>query len=341
MDFVIRTVFKAVILCLGFALILGAFLTWTERKLSAVIQDRIGPNRASVFGLRAFGLFHPIADMIKSFTKEDFVPDRAERRLFALAPLLAMVPPLVVFAVMPFGPGPDFVIAPIDSGILLVFAIGGFGIYGATLAGWSSGNSFALIGSLRAAAQMISYEISMGLNLIGIFLVFGTLSLSQLVVAQGTLLWGWLPMWGIVVQPVGFVLFLTAAMAENKRAPFDLPEGESEIIGFHVEYSSMRFALFSLAEFVEVVVIAAVGAAVFLGGWEVPGVDQRGTAGGWVTVLQVAACVGKILFLCWLQMMLRWSLPRFRYDQVMVLEWKILLPLSLANLLGTAIVLAL
>ena len=335
------TVIKIVLICMVFVMTLAALLTWTERKLSSLIQDRVGPNRASVFGVRALGLFHPIADMIKSFAKEDFVPAGANRIMFYLAPALAMIPPLVIFAVIPFGPGPWFTIAALDTGILFILAISSLGIYGATLAGWSSNNSFALLGSLRAAAQMISYEVSMGLNLVGVFMVFSTLSLTTLVLEQGTLLWGWLPRWGIVVQPLGFILFLTAAMAENKRSPFDLPEGDSEIIGYHVEYSSMRFAVLFLAEFVEIIVIAAVGATVFLGGWQIPWLDPLGRAGGWMMAAQVGAFVFKVVLLCWLLMMLRWTLPRFRYDQVMALGWKGLLPLSLANIVVTAVVLAL
>jgi NADH-quinone oxidoreductase subunit H len=339
--FLLLTVVKVVAICMVFALSLGAVLTWAERKMSAVIQDRIGPNRASVLGFRALGLFHPIADAIKALTKEDFVPAGASKWLFFAAPALAMVPPLVVFAVVPFGPGPHLVIAPLDTGMLFVFAILGFGVYGAVLGGWSSNNSFALLGSLRAAAQMVSYEVSMGLNVVGVFAVFGTVSLSQIVLGQGDLLWGFLPKWGIVVQPVAFVLFMAAAMAENKRAPFDLPEGESEIIGYHLEYSSMRFALFFLAEFVEVVVIGAVAATLFLGGWQIPWLDPKGVAGGWVMAAQVGSFVGKVVFMCWLQLLIRWTLPRFRYDQVMALGWKYLLPLSIANILVTAIVLAL
>lgn len=341
LEFFVWTVVKIVVICFVFALTMGALLTWTERKLSAVVQDRIGPNRASILGIRALGLFHPIADMLKAFTKEDFVPAGANRVLFFLAPLFALVPVLTVFAVIPFGPGQNFVIAPLDTGILFIFAIAGLGIYGATLGGWASNNSYALLGSLRAAAQMISYEVSMGLNLIGIFMVFGTVSLTEIVLRQGELLWGFLPKWGIFVQPAAFILFLTAAMAENKRAPFDLPEGESEILGYNVEYSSMRFALFFLSEFVEIVVIAAVSATVFLGGWQIPFVDPKGEAGGALTLLQVGAFLAKVVFMCWLLMIIRWTLPRFRYDQVMALGWKGLLPLSLANIVVTAVVLAL
>jgi len=338
LTFILLTAVKVVAFCMVFALSLGAILTWAERKMSALIQDRVGPNRASLLGVRAFGLMHPIADAVKAFTKEDFVPAGANRWLFLTAPALAMVPPLVVFAVVPFGPG--LVIAPLDTGMLFVFAILGLGVYGAVLGGWSSDNSLALLGSLRAAAQMVSYEVSMGLNVVGVFAVFGTVSLTQIVVAQGELLWGLVPKWGIVVQPLGFVLFLAAAMAENKRAPFDLPEGESEIVGYHVEYSSMRFAMFFLAEFVEVVVIAAIGATLFLGGWQIPWLDPRGQAGGGVMLAQVGAFVAKVVFLCWLQLLIRWTLPRFRYDQVMTLGWKYLLPLSFANIVVTAVVLA-
>jgi NADH-quinone oxidoreductase subunit H len=331
---------KVVVICFVFALVLGALLSWVERKMSSVIQDRIGPNRAAILGIRAYGLFHPIADGIKALVKEDFVPEKANKVLFALAPVIAFTAPLVVFAVIPFGPGAPFVIAELDSGMLFVLAIAGLGIYGATLGGWSSGNSFALLGSLRASAQMISYEVSMGLNLVGVFMVFGTLSLSALVLKQGEVLFGLLPKWGIFVQPVGFILFLTAAMAENKRAPFDLPEGESEIVGYNLEYSSMRFALFFLSEFIEVVVISAVTATVFLGGWQIPFVYPQGNGPAVVTTLQVLAFLAKVVFVMWLLMTVRWTLPRFRYDQVMGLGWKVLLPLSLANIVVTAIVLA-
>ncbi len=340
LEFVLLTLLKILGFVLVFCIMLAAVLTWTERKMSAVIQDRIGPNRASILGIRAFGLFHPIADMLKSFVKEDFVPAGANRTLFFLAPAIALVPPLCAFAVVPFGPG-DLVISNLDSGMLFVFAILGFGIYGTTLGGWASANNFAMLGSLRGAAQMISYEVSMGLNLVGIFLVFGSVSLTQIVAGQGELLWGWLPRWGIVVQPFGFLLFLAAAMAENKRAPFDLPEGESEIIGYFVEYSAMGFATFMLSEFVEVIVIACIAATLFFGGWQIPWVDPAGTAGGWITVAQVAFFAAKVLFLCWFQMLIRWTVPRFRYDQVMSLGWKVLLPLSLVNILATAVVLAL
>ncbi|MBM4388201.1 MAG: NADH-quinone oxidoreductase subunit H, partial [Deltaproteobacteria bacterium] len=210
------------------------------------------------------------------------------------------------------------------------------------LAGWCSDNKFSLLGSLRVSAQMLSYEVTMGLNLIGIFMIYQSVELNKIIVEQGDLLFGFLPKWGIFTQPVAFILFLTAAIAESKRAPFDVPEGESEIVaGYHTEFSSMRFALFFMAEFVGIVVIAAVAAALFLGGWQIPFVDPKGIAGGWIMILQVLTFVAKVVFMCWVQMMIRWSLPRFRYDQIMKLGWKYLLPLSLMNIFVTALVLLL
>lgn len=340
MDFIILTIIKIIAIVFVFALVMGALLTWTERKMSAIIQDRIGPNRADVFGIRAFGLFHPIADMIKAFTKEDFVPQNANRVLFFISPVIAMVPPMMVFAVIPFGPGPHFVISPLDSGVLFILAIMGLGIYGTTLGGFSANNNLSMLGALRASAQMISYEVSMGLNLVGIFMVFGSVSLSEIVLKQGELIGGVLPKWGIIVQPVAFILFMAAAMAENKRAPFDLPEGESEIVGYNLEYSSMRFALFFLSEFVEIVVIAGVATTLFLGGWQIPFVDPKGEMGGVTVGLQVASFLIKVVFMCWLQMLIRWTVPRLRYDQLMIIGWKYLLPLSLANIVVTGIILA-
>ena len=254
--FMLIALLKVLVVLVVFVLMLGAVLTWVERRMSALIQDRLGPNRAQIGNVRA--PLHPIADMFKAFTKEDFVPAGANRMLFFLAPAIALASTLACFAVIPFGPGEHFTIAPLDSGMLFIIAIGSFGIYGVALGGWASNNNFGLLGALRGAAQLVSYEVTMGLNLVGVFAVFGTMSLSQLVLGQGELLWGWLPKWGVVVQPVGFVLFLIASMAENKRAPFDLPEGESEIIGYFAEFSAMRFATFFLTEFAEIVLIAAI-----------------------------------------------------------------------------------
>lgn len=333
-------------------LTLTALLTWTERKQSAMMQDRIGPNRASILGLRVFGLFHPIADAIKLVMKEDIVPARANKILYTLAPLVAMFPVLVTFAVIPFGDtlviGGRVIslqIARLNIGILFVLAIGSMGIYGVVLGGWSSNSNYSLLGGMRAAAQMISYEVTLGLSIVGIIMVFGTVELDGIVRGQGGLLWGVVPKWGIVVQPLAFFLFMAASVAETKRAPFDIPEGESEIIGYFVEYSGMRFGMFYLGEFAEVVVSGALITTLFFGGWQVPYLTAYGFSFPWggtfqlpallVTALQVGAFVVKVVFFCWFLLLVRWTLPRFRYDQVMALCWKNMLPLCLANIVIT------
>lgn len=240
-------------------------------------------------------------------------------------------------------------VAELNVGILYIFAIAGISVYGVAFGGWASNNRYALLGSVRAAAQMFSYEIVLGLSIIGIIMVFGTLRLSEIATAQGELLFGFLPKWGIFVQPVAFFLFLAAAVAETKRNPFDLPEAESEIIGYHVEYSGMRFGTFFLSEFVEIVTLSAIVSTLFFGGWQVPWLYRDGFHWPWggatalphllIVALQVGAFFLKVIFFIWLQMLIRWTLPRFRYDQIMRLGWKMLLPLSLVNIFVTAIVL--
>jgi NADH-quinone oxidoreductase subunit H len=323
----------------------------------------LGPWRAhflKVAGkpLALAGLLHIAADGLKMFFKEPFIPKSADKFVFKVAPAIGFVTCLMIMALIPFGPdvvtsssGPwGFIplqIARVDTGILLVFAMGSLGIYSASLAGWASNNRFALMGGLRAAAQGISYEIALGLTVVGILLAYGSTELSALVLAQSdTTLFGVLPKWGIVLQPLGAVLFLTAAIAETKRTPFDLPEGESEIIGYFVEYSSMGFGLFMLAEFVEIVVLASLFTTLFLGGWQLPGVLGEDSLhlgfttlqiGPWVHGLLGMAVFGaKVFLVCAFQLQLRWTLPRFRYDQLMHLGWKVLLPLSLLNIFVTA-----
>src|SRR5499426_1318275 len=356
---------------------LAPVITWVERKQSAVMQDRIGANRADVAGVTILGLLHPAADVLKLLSKEDVVPDGANRFMHLISPLIAAVPAIVAFAVIPFGGVYRFrdttlslVVANRGWGLRYVFAIGSLATYGTVMAGWSSNNNWSLLGGLRASAQMISYEVTMGLSVVGIFMVFQTLKLQDMAVAQDTtfrifgflqhlfgvpvpgwLDWVRLPAWGIFFQPLAFVMFLDAIMAENKRPPFDTPEGESEIIaGFHLEYSGMRFGLFYMSEFIEVVVIAGLVATLFLGGWAVPwlstdaiirGVGSTfgtGFATGLCMVLLFLCFMTKVVVMIWLQMALRWTLPRFRYDQVMDLCWKILLPLSIANVFVTAVV---
>jgi len=341
-----------------FVLNMGGLLTWVERKQSAIMQDRIGANRASILGLRLFGLFHPLADAIKMLTKEDFRPARADRVLFGLAPFVSVFFALTAFASIPFGDtlrvgGREIPLQAVtlNVGVLYVFAMLSLGVYGVMMAGWSSGNNFALLGGQRAAALMITAEIAIGASIMGVIMVYGSLNMMDIVRGQGTLLWGWLPAWGIVTQPLAFVLFLTAGIAATKRIPFDMPEGESEIIGYFVEYSGMKFGMFAMADFLETVVIAGMTTSLFLGGWQVPYLDAAGVRLPWgwtwvlphllVVLLQVGAFVLKVSAVIFFMMLIRWTLPRFRYDQAMRLGWLGLFPLSIANIVLTGLVLLL
>ena len=341
--------------------------TWIERKQSALIQDRIGANRASILGFRLMGLFHPLADAIKMFLKEDLIPKGADKTLHTLAPLFSVLFALMAFAAIPFGPPLelgdrviDLQVAKIDVALLYIFAMLSLGVYGVILAGFASRNNYAILGGLRATAQMISYEIALGVAVIGVIMVYGTLDLSEIVDAQGTLIWGFIPRWGIVVQPVAFVVFVTAALAETKRIPFDLPEGESEIIGYFVEYSGMKFGMFLFTDFLETIMVACLATTLFFGGWQVPflvtynpdTLDFLATpyfrfpwgavpvVSNWMYVfLGMASFVTKVMVFCWVFMQLRWTVPRFRYDQLMTLGWKGLFPIAIANVIVTAIVL--
>jgi NADH-quinone oxidoreductase subunit H len=336
---------------------LAAVHTWLERKQSAIIQDRIGANRASIYGWRMIGLFHPLADTIKMFTKEDIVPAGADKVLHTLAPAFSVFFALVAFAGIPFGDRlvlgdrvVELQIAKIDAALLYIFAMLSLGVYGVILAGFASRNNYALLGGLRATAQMISYEIALGIAIIGIVMVYGTMDLQELVRAQGKTLGGWIPMWGILVQPVAFFIFLTAALAETKRVPFDLPEGESEIIGYFVEYSGMKFGMFFLADFLETILVACLATTLFFGGWQVPYLMPDGFHFPWGTTLAVpqwtyvllgvASFSIKVVVFCLVFMQIRWTLPRFRYDQLMRLGWLGLFPIAVVNVLVTALVLA-
>lgn len=330
-------------------------LTWMERKQSAVMQDRIGANRADIFGFRILGLFHPIADAIKMLTKEDFIPPQGNRLVHTASPFVALFFALLSAAVIPFGGIYQFgdyrvslQILELNVGVLYVFAMISMGIYGFVLAGWASANNFSLLGGLRAASQMVSYEVTMGATIIGVLMVYGTLDLQEINLAQGELLWGWLPKWGIFVQPLGFFLFATAAMAETKRVPFDIPEGEPEIIGYFTEYSGMKFGMFLTTDFVETVIASSLIATLFFGGWQVPYLGSEGFAfprgGTWalsqvtVMILQVLSFLFKVFVFCFILMLIRWTLPRFRWDQLMRLGWAFMLPLSIANILVTGLV---
>ncbi len=338
MSIILWTLVKLVVILLVFVMGLATLLTWIERKYPAFIQDRIGPNRAKIGGMTLGGLFHIIADPIKILFKEDFFPKHANPIMYRLAPWLSVVPPMVIFAVIPFGPGDTFVVANPNIGVLFIFAVGAMGVYGSVFGGWASNSKYSLLGGLRTSAQMISYEVALGLNLVGIFMIYESVTLQGIIAEQGGTVLGFLPAWGIFLQPVSFVLFMASAIAENKRAPFDLPEAESELVaGYFTEYSSMKFALFSLGEFIEIVAIGCIGACLFLGGWQLPWGAAEG--GALYTAAQVGIYLFKVLFLVWLQVTIRWTLPRFRYDQLMRLGWQMILPLSLVNILVTGLVL--
>lgn len=352
---VIKVVLAGIVL---FAVLnLAGFHTWVERKQSALIQDRIGANRASIFGVRLLGMLHGPADVLKMFTKEDIVPAGADKTLHMIAPFFAVFFALVTFAAIPFGDQLilgdrviDLQVAKIDAALLYVFAMLSLGVYGVILAGFASRNNYAILGGLRAMAQMISYEIALGISIVGVIMVYRTMDLSELVRAQGKLIGGWLPLWGIVTQPVAFFVFVTAALAETKRIPFDLPEGESEIVGYFVEYSGMKFGMFFLADFLETIVVASLATTLFFGGWQVPYLAPDGFHFPWgaeipmshwiYVLLGVASFSIKGLTFCFLFMQLRWTLPRFRYDQLMSLGWKGLFPIAVVNVAVTAVVLA-
>ena len=333
----------------------GGLLTWVERKQSAVMQDRIGANRASILGLKLLGLFHIAADGLKMFVKEDFTPRTEHPRLFAMAPFIAWIFALLGFTVIPFTPPIEVFgrtiaiqIANPEVGILLAFAMMGMSIYGVVLGGWASNNNYALIGSLRGTAQMISYEISLAASVIGPLMIYQTLNMQDMVTAQGGYLWGWIPLWGVVTQPLAFIIFLTAGIAETKRIPFDMPEGESEIIGFNLEYSSMKFGAFMFTDFMEKILISCLAITIFLGGWNVPWLHDNGFIFGsttialneWVVwILRSLSFFIKLCIMIYILMLVRWTLPRFRYDQLMKLGWKFMLPLAFANIIVTALVL--
>jgi len=335
---VIATVIKVLLIPIAFVMGSAAVLGWAERRQSAMIQDRLGPNRADIGGVRAFGLIQLLADSVKLAFKEDFEPAHGNRFLFAAGPFLALMAPMMVFVFIPFGPGDLFVISRSNIGALFILAVLGFGVYGAALGGWASYNNFSLIGALRAMAQMVSFELAVGLSIVGIFMIYGTLSLQEIIVAQGDLIWGFIPKWGIVTQPLGFLLFLLGGVGMSARAPFDLAEAESGLISGHfTEFSALRFVMFYLGAFVEIVVVAAIGTVLFLGGWQIPWISS--TDGILLNLLQVGTTLGKIVFLCWVQMMIRWTYPRFRYDQVLHFGWVYLLPVALVNIFITGLVL--
>ncbi len=333
-----------VIVILKIALVMGisqgtvAYLIMLERKIAAWAQDRLGPNRVG-----PYGLIQPLVDGAKMILKEDVTPGYVAKPIYILAPAIAIVASIIGFAVVPFGPvgsnAPsffghhvDFQIAPnVDIGILYILSIGSLGVYGVILAGWSSNSKYAFLGGLRSSAQLISYEIPMGMSILGIILLSGSLDLSRIIEWQDR------HVWGIVAQPLGFLLFMVSAFAETNRLPFDLPEAEQELVGgFHTEYSAMKFGMFFLGEYLHVITVSFLTVILFLGGWDLgPLINLDQT--GWIAALAklFVICVkvmGMIVFI----MVVRWTLPRFRYDQLMDLAWKTMIPLALVNLIATA-----
>ncbi|HEX4265110.1 MAG TPA: NADH-quinone oxidoreductase subunit NuoH [Verrucomicrobiae bacterium] len=311
-----------------------AYAVWVERKVSAAIQDRRGPNR---FG--PFGLLQPAADAVKSFLKEDFTPAHVRKIYFWLAPAIVMIPSIVVVAVIPFGSylgHQKMVIADLDVGILYTFGIVSMGVYGIVLAGYASNSKFPFLGGIRSSAQLISYEIAMGMSVVAVFLIVGNLNLTQVVLYQSGSLFHWL----IFKQPIAFIIFAVASLAETNRTPFDLPEAEQELAGgYNVEYSSMKFALFFMGEYANVTAASAMMVTLFFGGWTLPfaGLDQPAASIG-IGILHIVIFLAKTCCVLFMIIWVRWMWPRFRYDQLMDLGWRRFLPLALANIIVTAIV---
>ena len=311
---------------------------WFERRAMALIQDRRGPNRVG-----PFGILQTIADAVKLLFKEEVIPARADRLLFLAAPMVALIPPLTTCAVIPFGPrievrgtAVDLVVADAATGVLLFLALAGMGVYSLILAGWSSDNKYSLLGSIRASAQMISYELALTLTVVAAVMPAGSLRLQEVVqYQQGTWL-GFLPHWSLFPQAIGFFVFLVASFAETNRLPFDLPEAETELVGgYHTEYSSLKFILFYMAEYMGMVTLSALAVTLYLGGWHWPGVEFTGS---WPVAAAKGALIllGKVSLLLLLFTWVRFTFPRFRFDQLMRLGWKILLPLALLNLVAVA-----
>ncbi len=326
-------------------LLIATLMTWIERRGSAMIQDRLGPNRAG-----PFGLFQPLADGIKLFTKEDIVPEKAQKILFTLGPILFALPAFSAYAVIPFGDkivvgGKEILlqVADVSVGFLYVVAIGSMAVYGIVVGGWGSNNKYSILGGLRSTAQLISYEVPWGLALLAAVFVYGTFSLREISLAQQGTFLGFLPNWGIFKQPLGFILFIVAAYAEANRVPFDLPEAESEIVaGYHTEYGSMRLGLYLFGEYVNLYTLSALMVTLYFGAWHLPYVDMSSFLGPVAYgIASFLVFFMKVAFFLWLFVWVRWTVPRFRYDQVMGLGWKSLIPLALINLFFTALVIQL
>jgi NADH-quinone oxidoreductase subunit H len=315
-----------------------AYLVYFERKVSAWVQNRLGPNRV---GYR--GLLQPFADVFKLLVKEDIIPDAANKTLHTLAPFIALFVAFATYAVIPFGPSVNIfgydiqlVVADVNIGILYVLALTSLGVYGITFAGWSSGSKYSLLGGVRSSAQMISYEVSMGFSIAGVILFAESLRPIDIVNAQ----YGW--MWNIILQPIGFITFVVSAFAETNRLPFDLPEAEPELVGgYHTEYSSFKFAGFFLAEYANMIIASCMIVTLYLGGWQIPYIDKLGLSETLTVILQVGAFIFKTIFILFVFLWVRWSIPRFRYDQLMNIGWKVMFPLALLNIVWVAVLIML
>jgi NADH-quinone oxidoreductase subunit H len=322
------------------SLLIAMYSTYMERKVAAIIQDRKGPNRAG-----PFGILQPVADGMKLFFKEEIIPLTSNKWLFILGPCMAMLTAMMTGAVVPWGNkieifGREVVlqIADINIGILYVFGVVSMGVYGIMIGGWASNNKFSLIAAVRGASQIISYELAMGLSLIALLMLTGSLSMKTIVEQQVTS-----GIWNVVLQPFGFIIFLVCAFAETNRTPFDLPEAENELnFGYHQEYSSMKLGFYLFAEYINMFISSAIMATLFFGGYDIPFVNEANLSASWgtnvVSILGSVALLLKVLFFLFLFMWVRWTIPRFRYDQLMNLGWKKLIPLALANMLITGAV---
>jgi len=321
-----------IVLVVSVSLVVAMYTTFAERKVAAILQDRSGPNRAG-----PFGLLQPLADGIKLFFKEEIIPNFSSKFLFILGPALAMITALMTSAVIPWGDKVHFFgrdvslqIADINIGILYVFGVLSMGVYGIMIGGWASNNKYSLLGALRAASQIISYELAMGISLIALLMVTGTLSLKEMVLQQQH------GHWNFIYQPLGFLIFLICAFAECNRTPFDLPEAENELIGgYHTEYSSMKLGFYLFAEYINMFISSAIMATLFFGGYDMPFVNEANFAPNIAALIGIAALMIKVVFFLFLFMWVRWTIPRFRYDQLMHLGWRILIPLALFNMLVT------
>ncbi|MEG8948136.1 NADH-quinone oxidoreductase subunit NuoH [Rosettibacter firmus] len=332
-EIIIITIVK-ILIAITTLLLSVAYMVYFERKISAWAQNRLGPNRVGYKGL-----LQPFADVFKLLLKEDIVPEAANKTLHTLAPFISLFVAFATYAVVPIGPTINLfgyeiklVVADVNIGILYVLALTSLGVYGITLAGWSSGSKYSLLGGIRSSAQMISYEVSMGFSIAGVLLISESLRPIDIVNAQYGL------MWNAIIQPIGFITFVVSAFAETNRLPFDLPEAEPELVGgYHTEYSSFKFAGFFLAEYANMIIASCLIVTLYLGGWQIPFIDKFGLNPALTTILQVFAFLFKTAFVLFVFIWVRWSIPRFRYDQLMNIGWKVMFPLSLVNIIWVAI----